>query len=80
MEMLQGKRTWEMFVEAWEGMSVQSLEERMSATQGDEEKYHLLQGWLAERFDQLLEGAGDVVKALELTKNIANFLILWKKW
>ena len=65
-----------MFVEAWEGMSIQSLEERMSATQGDKEKYHLLQRWLAERFDQLLEEAGDVVKALELTKNIANFLIL----
>ena len=31
-----------MFVEAQEGMLVQSLEERMKATQVDEEKYHLL--------------------------------------
>ena len=32
-----------MFVEAQEGMLVQSLEERMTmATQVDEEKYHLL--------------------------------------
>ena len=67
-----------MFVEAQEGMLVQSLEERMKATQVDEEKYHLLWEWLSERLDQLLERAGDVIKALELTKNIINFLILRK--
>ena len=67
-----------MFVEAQEGMLVQSLEERMKATQVDEEKYHLLQGWLLKRLNQLLEGAGDVIKALELTKNITNFSTLRK--
>ena len=67
-----------MFVEAWEGMSVQSLEERIKATQVDEEKYHLLQEWLLERLDQLLEGVRDIIKALELTKNITNFLTLRK--
>ena len=50
----------------------------MSAAQTDEEKYNLLWGWLAERFDQLLEGAGEVVKALELTKIITNFSALRK--
>ena len=59
-------------------VSVQSLEEKMSAAQTDEEKYNLLWGWLAERFDQLLEGAGEVVKALELTKIITNFSALRK--
>ena len=67
-----------MFVEAQEGMLVQSLEERMKATQVDEEKYHLLQEWLLERLDQLLEGVRDIIKALELTKNITNFLTLRK--
>ena len=68
-----------MFVEAQEGMLVQSLEERMTmATQVDEEKYHLLQEWLLERLDQLLEGVRDIIKALELTKNITNFLTLRK--
>ena len=57
---------------------VQSLEERMKATQVDEEKYHLLQEWLLERLDQLLEGVRDIIKALELTKNITNFLTLRK--
>ena len=57
---------------------VQSLEERIKATQVDEEKYHLLQGWLLERLDQLLEGVRDIIKALELTKNITNFLTLRK--
>ena len=33
---------------------------------------------MSERLDQLLERAGDVIKALELTKNIINFLILRK--
>ena len=59
-------------------MLVQSLEERIKATQVDEEKYHLLQGWLLERLDQLLEGVRDIIKALELTKNITNFLTLRK--
>ena len=59
-------------------MLVQSLEERMKATQVDEEKYHLLQEWLLERLDQLLEGVRDIIKALELTKNITNFLTLRK--
>ena len=67
-----------MFVEAQEGMLVQSLEERIKATQVDEEKYHLLQEWLLERLDQLLEGVRDIIKALELTKNITNFLTLRK--
>ena len=57
---------------------MQSLEEKMSAAQTDEEKYNLLWGWLAERFDQLLGGAGEVVKALELTKIITNFSALRK--
>ena len=57
---------------------VQSLEERIKATQVDEEKYHLLQEWLLERLDQLLEGVRDIIKALELTKNITNFLTLRK--
>ena len=59
-------------------MLVQSLEERIKATQVDEEKYHLLQEWLLERLDQLLEGVRDIIKALELTKNITNFLTLRK--
>ena len=67
-----------MFVKAQERMSVQSLEERIKATQVDEEKYHLLQEWLLERLDQLLEGVRDIIKALELTKNITNFLTLRK--
>ena len=78
IETPQGKRTWEMFVEAQERMSVQSLEERIKATQVDKEKYHLLQGWLSERLNQLLEGVGDVIKTLELIKNIINFSILRK--
>ena len=78
IETPQGKRTWEMFVKAQERMSVQSLEERIKATQVDKEKYHLLQGWLSERLNQLLEGVGDVIKTLELIKNIINFSILRK--
>lgn len=67
-----------MFVETWEELLTWSLEKEMNTVQMDEEKYFLLWGWMAERFDWLLEGAGEVARALKLTKTITNYLMLWK--
>ena len=41
METLWGKRTWKTFMKAWEEVSVQSLEEKMSAAQTDEDEASL---------------------------------------